>query len=235
MLPFTRDEFLAVFVAYNEAVWPAQLLAYPLGLLMAVLIIRPSSQRSQVVAAGLAAMWLWTGVAYYGMHFSAISNRAWGFAAGFVVQGLLFIEAGVLRGQLAFGPRKGLTGRLGWLGWAMVAYAGIGYSLLGQMLGHGYQAMPMSGITPCPVTIFTFGLFLLTTKPIPRRLLVIPVVWSLIGGSAAFLLGIPQDWPLFVSGVTFLVVLLRDGHYRRDRTDARTGRGLSAAVRPESP
>ena len=27
MLPFTREQFLAVFVAYNKAVWPAQVLA----------------------------------------------------------------------------------------------------------------------------------------------------------------------------------------------------------------
>lgn len=70
--------------------------------------------------------------------------------------------------------------------------------------------MPMFGITPCPVTIFTFGLFLLTTKPIPRRLLVIPVIWSLIAGSAAFLLAMPQDWLLLVSGVAVLALLRRE-------------------------
>ena len=207
MLPFTLDQFLAVFVTYNEAVWPAQVLAYLLGLLMVVFTIWPSNQRSRVVAAGLAVMWLWTGVAYHGMHFSTISAGAWGFAALFVIQSLLFVEAGVLRGRLAFGPAKGWTG---WLGWALVAYASIGYPLLGQLLAHGYPAMPMFGITPCPVTIFTFGLFLLTTEPIPRRLLVIPVVWSLIGGQAAFRLGITQDWLLFFSGLTVIVMLSRD-------------------------
>ena len=207
MLPFTLDQFLAVFVTYNEAVWPAQVLAYLLGLLMVVFTIFPSNQRSRVVAAGLTVMWLWTGVAYHGMYFSTISAVAWGFAALFVIQSLLFVEAGVLRGRLAFGPAKGWTG---WLGWSLVVYASIGYPLLGQLLAHGYPAMPMFGITPCPVTIFTFGLFLLTTEPIPRRLLVIPVVWSLIGGQAAFLLGVPQDWPLFVSGLTVLALLRRD-------------------------
>ena len=217
-MPFTRDQFLAVFVAYNEAVWPAQVWAYLLGLLMAALIIWPSAQRSRLVAAGLAAMWLWTGVAYHGMNFSAISNGAWGFAALFVVQGLLFVEAGVLRGRLAFSPRKGRTGWLVWTGWTLVAYASVGYPRAGQIFGHGYPAMPMFGITPCPVTLFTFGLFLLTTEPIPRRLLVIPVIWSLIGGSAAFLLGIPQDWPLLVSGVTVLALLWRDTHRRLNET-----------------
>ena len=232
MLPFTREQFLAVFVAYNEAVWPAQVMAYLLGLLMVALIIRPSAQRSRIVAAGLAAMWLWTGVAYHGMSFSTISNGAWGFAALFVIQGLLFIEAGVLRGRLVFGLCKGW---LGWRGWALVAYASIGYPLLGQLLGHGYPAMPMFGITPCPVTLFTFGLLLLTTEPIPRRLLVIPVVWSLIGGSAAFKLAITQDWPLLVSGVTVLALLRRDRDRLRDESEMHTGRNTPTAVRPETP
>ncbi len=215
MLPFSRDQFLAIFVTYNEAVWPAKVLAYSLGLLMVALIIWPSEQRSRVVAAGLAAMWLWTGVAYHAMNFSAVSNGAWGFAALFVVQGLLFIWAGVLRGRVAFGRAKGWTA---WLGWGLIVYSGVVYPLLGQSLGEGYPAMPMFGITPCPVTLFTFGLFLLTTEPIPWRLLAIPVIWSLIGGQAAFLLGIPQDWPLLFSGITVLVLLWRITHRLQMKT-----------------
>ena len=56
MLPFTREQFLVVFVVYNEMVWPAQVLAYLLGLLMVVLILWPSAHRSRVIATGLAAM-----------------------------------------------------------------------------------------------------------------------------------------------------------------------------------
>ncbi len=136
MLPFTREQFLAVFVAYNHAVWPVQILAYLLGLLMVALIMLPSRGRSRVIAIGLATMWLWTAVAYHGMHFSSISAGAWGFAALFVMQGLLFIEAGVVRARLTFGWPKGWTGALGW---ALVVYASIVYPLLGQLLGDGYR------------------------------------------------------------------------------------------------
>ncbi len=66
----------------------------------------------------------------------------------------------------------------------------------------------MFGITPCPVTLFTFGLLLLTTRTVPRRLLVIPFLWSLVGGSAAMLLGMPQDWPLLFSGIATTAILL---------------------------
>ena len=117
----------------------------------------------------------------------------------------------------------------------MVAYASIVYPLLGQFFGHGYPAIPMFGVAPCPVTLFTFGLFLLTTAPVPRRLLVIPVTWSLIGGQAAFRLGIPQDWPLIMSGVTVLLLLRRDAVRRRDETGRRNSRLPWAGVGPEPP
>ena len=70
--------------------------------------------------------------------------------------------------------------------------------------------MPMFGITPCPVTIFTFGLFLLASSAVPRSLMVIPVVWSLIGGSAALLLHVPQDWFLLFSGIAIVPIILRE-------------------------
>jgi hypothetical protein len=31
--PFTIEQFMSVFVAYNEAIWPAQLAAYAFGLM----------------------------------------------------------------------------------------------------------------------------------------------------------------------------------------------------------
>jgi hypothetical protein len=61
------------------------------------------------------------------------------------------------------------------------------------------------------VTIFTFGMLLLTTQRLPRWLLVIPFIWSLIGGSAAIVLGVTQDWLLFVSGfIAIPLIVFRD-------------------------
>jgi hypothetical protein len=69
----------------------------------------------------------------------------------------------------------------------------------------------MFGITPCPLTIFTFGLLLLTIAPVSRWVLVIPFLWSFIGGSAAFALGIAQDWLLLISGIAVIpLIVIRD-------------------------
>ena len=113
------------------------------------------------------------------------------------MQGLLLAHAALVRADFSAAPRRGPAARSGW---ALVAYAAVVYPLVG-LASHGYPAMPMFGITPCPVTLFTFGVMLVARGPMPRRLLVIPLLWALIGGSAAFLLGVPQDWPLLIGGL----------------------------------
>jgi len=215
MLPFTRDQFLAVFVSYNGAIWPAQLVAGLLGLTAVAMLSRPGPMTDRVVSAILASFWIWTGVAYHGLFFSRINTAAYVFAALFVAQGVHLGITGVLQGQLSFGLRWSVRQAVGLV---LLLYAAFAYPMIGILAGHAYDELPMFGVTPCPVTIFTFGMLLLATRPIPRLVLVMPFVWSLIGGSAAILLGIPQDWLLLVSGLMScpLIVLSE----RRDRLRA---------------
>lgn len=207
MLPFTREQFLGVFADYNTAVWPVQVLAYVIGLAVVAALLRPSPLGRRFVAGALAAMWLWTGVAYHGLYFSRINPVALAFGALFVVQGFLFVIAGVFGRRLVFGRSAGFASTLGWV---LVTYAAVIYPVLGHWSGHVYPGQPTFGITPCPVTLFTFGVLMLTSAPVPRWLLIIPLAWSLVGGSAAFMLGVPQDWPLLFSGMTIVLLILLD-------------------------
>jgi hypothetical protein len=210
MLPFTRDQFLANLMAYNEAIWPAQLAAFVVGILAVVLLIWRPRMADRLIAGILAAMWLWTGIAYHGLHFTEINRAASIFAVLFVTQGVMLAYTGVVRNQLRFGVSSGPAASAGI---AFVSYAILLYPLLGIWTGHAYPEMPVFGVTPCPVTIFTFGFFLLAKRSVSPWLLAIPFVWSLIGGSAAFLLGVPQDWLLLASGFIAvpLVVLPQRG------------------------
>lgn len=204
MLPFTREQFFQVFLEYNNAVWPASLVAYGFAIAALVAVLRPSPFRSKATASVLAAMWAWTGMAYHGVFFSTINGAAIFFAALFVAQSLLFFYTGVMRDHLRFGESQGLRAIMGW---AFIGYALIAYPLIGLAMGHAYNSLPQFGITPCPVTLFTFGLLLLAGPPVPWKLLAIPLLWSLIGGSAAVLLGVPQDWLLLASGIVVLAQL----------------------------
>lgn len=130
------------------------------------------------------------------------------FCTLFVIQGAYLLYSGVYHDRLRFGVSSGTAA---WVGVTLVIYAVILYPLIGMATGHSYPAIPMFGVTPCPVTIVTFGMLLLTVRPVPRWLLVIPSVWSLIGGSAAILLNVPQDWLLLASGfIAVPLIVFRD-------------------------
>jgi hypothetical protein len=113
LLPFTPDQFLAVFAAYNLAVWPAQLVAYLLSLGMVLALLRPTRWTHRIVGAGLGLMWVWTGVAYHALFFAPINKAAHAFAA------LSSCKACCSRTRRCFGPSCVLPGGKAFApGWA---------------------------------------------------------------------------------------------------------------------
>ena len=192
MLPFSREQFFEVFAAYNSANWGAAVAAYPLALLALVVAWRDAPQAGRWVGAILALMWGWVGFVYQGVYFSQINPIARVFAGAFLLQALLFaIHAAVGRG-LKSGPR---SRRRSLSGAVMIVYAMAVYPLIGVLAGERYPAMPLFGVAPCPLLIFTFGLLVWATGA-RWWLWVVPLLWSLIGGSAFLVLSIPQDWAL---------------------------------------
>ena len=215
-IPFTVEQFFSVFERYNLAIWPAQVVAWLLGAAALALALR--GRGSGAVAAVLAAFWMVMGAGYHLAFFRAINPAAVPAGLLFVAQGLLFALAATRR-RLSFAVGRE---RHAWLGLALVAYAMIAYPLLGALAGHRFPRSPAFGVAPCPTTIFTFGVLLLTDRPVPRWLLPIPVLWSLVGLSAAIQLGVPEDFGLPVAGLAGTAALLiRD---RRGPSEETTGR-----------
>lgn len=106
-LPFTTDQFLAVFADYNRAVWPAQLLLLALGiaLTVAAYLGLPGTQR--LIALGLALLWAWMGVVYHLGFFRHINPAAGLFGAVFVVEAVLLVLWGLRRNDNAVGKVHG--------------------------------------------------------------------------------------------------------------------------------
>jgi hypothetical protein len=234
MLPFTHDAFVDVFRAYNEAIWPAQLAAYVLGAVAVLAALRPGPASDRLVLSVLAAMWIWTGILYHGVFFSTINAVAVAFGIGFVLQGGLFAMMAARGTPSAFAAGANGTSLLGL---ALVAYAMLLYPLVGSLAGQVYPGIPMFGVAPCPVVIFTFGLLLMAERAVPAWVIVIPGLWSLIGGSAAFLLAVPQDWLLLLSGAMSVPLILRNRRiasraFRRD-VDASGAGAHRAAAYPQ--
>ena len=86
MLPFTTEQFLAVFRSYNEAIWPAQIVAYLLAGLAVVALYGRSARSDRIIAAALAIMWAWTGIAYHLAFFATINKAAYVFSVLFIIQ-----------------------------------------------------------------------------------------------------------------------------------------------------
>lgn len=206
MLSFGADVFYRLFEQYNAAIWPAQIVAYVLGLLLiALVLLKPHPGGGRIVAAALAVFWLWTGLVYHILFFAKINFMAWAFGILFIFQGLLFLWSGALRGRLRF---RFVPMLYGWAGLAFVAFAMVGYPLVGWLVGHGWPRAPIFGVAPCPTTIFTFGILLLAEPRIPVSLMIIPVLWSLIGGTTALLLASPEDLALPLAAVIGFVLAL---------------------------
>jgi len=202
-LTLTLPNILAAFEKYNVAIWPMQVLAYVLGLVALFFAIKPSRYSSRIIAAILAFLWLWTGIVFFPFYFALVYTPAYAFGVLFIIQGLLFL-ATVLKPRLSFGFKGDLYSIVGLL---FIAYAMIGYPVVGYFLGHIYPQTPAFGLTPCPAAVFTFGLFLLTDKKVPKLFLIIPLLWAL-GGVLPVSVGILEDIGLIISGVLGTAMIL---------------------------
>ncbi len=215
MLPFSTDVFLYLFEQYNRAIWPAQPIAYALGLLALIAAVKPFAGSSRLIWTLLALAWLWNGIAYHLMHFTQINFWAYGFAALFVVQGLLFAWT-ALRSRLEI---RFVPDAFGWTALAIALFALLVYPAIGWAVGHGWPRAPMFGVAPCPTTIFTWALLLMSVPRTPLRLPIIPLIWSLIGGTAAYFLGVPEDLALPLTAVIALkMIVWRNRHIRKSAT-----------------
>jgi hypothetical protein len=231
-LPFTVDQFYGVFAQYNEGVWPMQIVLYAIAISSLILLPQPRPAASRIIAGLLAALWVWMALTYCFLYLTRISVSGWIIGALLLTGGVWLGWVGGIEGGIRFGWRRDLQGAIGGL---LVVYALAVYPLIGLAVGHRYPAMPTFGL-PCPVTIFTVGMLLFTTSPVPRSVFVVPAAWGLLGGaSATLLLGVYQDAGLVAAGFIGLLAMLAGTRPmstggRRSR-QSRTTRGPSSLLR----
>ena len=211
-LPFTVEDFLQVFVSYNESVWPVHLVAYALGIWSVYLAVTAGWKSKKNINRILSLLWIWIGFVYHILFFTAINGAAYFFGALFILQGLIFLTGNRAESLLSYKFQWDIYGITGLL---MILYAMIIYPVLGHLLGHQYPEAPVFGLAPCPTVIFTLGLMLWTSGKVSYRFIVIPFLWSLVGFSAAWQLGIYEDFGLVFSGILATGLIL----YRNRRSE----------------
>jgi hypothetical protein len=162
--------------------------------------------RERVILTVLALLWAWNAAAYHFAFFTLINPAAYGFAALFAVQAVALAVAALRISGLRFSVQGGWRS---FAGFALIAYAMVVYEVLAAWAGHGFLQGPLFGVAPCPTNIFTMGLFLMARGSALIWLSLIPLLWAVIGTSAAFLLGITEDLMLGLAGITLVVSLIR--------------------------
>jgi Family of unknown function (DUF6064) len=204
------NELLDLFTRYNNDLWPIHVLAYAMGVAaVALLFAERRGRADRLTASLLAALWLWLGVVFQGLYATDIDQTlGLVYALLFVLEAYLIVRHGVLNRELVFVRRNGLAG---WVGWVALSYAVVVYPLLGALLGHGWPESPLLGMAPCPTTIVTFGLLLLAMPPIPKRVLIVPLVWAILAPPAALSRGVYEDLGLLLVGLGGSVLVLVRG------------------------
>jgi len=202
-IPFTIEQFLDVFKNYNLSVWPMQMILYLFAFVVIIISIRKNNYSNRIIAIILSILWLWMGIIYHLVNFSSINKAAYIFGFVYIIQALLFLFSGVIKSNLSFKYQSNIYGIFGSI---FILYALVLYPILGYFYGHVYPKAPTFGV-PCPTTIFTFGILLWTDRKIPKHILIIPLLWSVIGFSAAMNLNIKEDFGLFIAGVLGFILL----------------------------
>jgi hypothetical protein len=211
MFSFDLQQFLGILEQYNLAIWPLQIFAYIIGLIALFLTIRKAAFSDKIVLLILSLYCLWTGIVFCLYYWTKVYPFAKVFGVLLIIQALFFL-ASLIKSNISFRLRTDLYSIIGII---FIFYAMVGYQLLGYFIGHSYPRFFAVGLVPCPTTIFTFGLFMLSDRKFPKYLLVIPLLFSL-SGSLAVYWGIYEDIGLFITGLlgTYLII-------RRDRASQR--------------
>lgn len=201
-LPFNTAQFLDVFRNYNNSVFPIQIFFNILAVLLIIFAIKKFNYSDKIIISGLSFLWIWMGAVYHIIFFSTINKMAFLFGPLFILQGILFAVYG-FKTKMSFKFNRGITAYISIL---LLLYALIIYPWLGYYSGHVYPASPTFGL-PCPTTIFTFGMLLLLENKYPFKIFIIPLLWSVIGFTAAIYLSIYEDIGLLAAGVLFVLRL----------------------------
>jgi len=201
-LPFTVADFLDVLRQYNAATWPAPIVLPLVGLICAwsLLSDRPAARRASLMLLG--GLWAWAALAYHIAFFASVNPAAYWFGAAFLLQAGMFFYASR---HPRMTPQRLDISRF--VGGAIIAFALVVYPALAYLAGHRYPETPTFGL-PCPTTIFTIGVLATLGNELSWRYAVIPLLWALVGTSAALELGMTEDLSLGLAAVALLALMV---------------------------
>ena len=203
LLHFRPRAYFRLFELYNADLFPAQFAAIGVGIAILALLFWRDRRRGRVIAAILAACWLWVAWGFVFQRLASIHLAGPLFAAAFALEAVLLIAVGVVAGRLdiAVDPLPS-------------AYVGIGVflvalfvqPLIGPFFGRPWAGAELFGLMPDPTVAGTLGLLLLARNAAAWLLLPIPLLWCIVQGTTLVLLKSPDALVLPALALVVLIV-----------------------------
>ena len=213
----TVNQFYEYITSYTNTFWPVMVLTYLLAIFVFYFSYKKTEFSDKIISGILAFLWLWSGLIFWIGTFGPYSLSIFNLTIPgiwvvigivFIIQGCLLILFGIINPSISVKIEKNSYFYLGLL---FVLYALFIYPIIGFLTGHPYPNYPIFGIFPCPVTIFSFGIFLWTDKKVNLILIILPLIYALCGILPVLLYEVLADLGLIIFGILgFSLITYRD-------------------------
>lgn len=203
-IPFTTEQFFEIIEKYNLAIFPVQLLILLFGILSVIILHSKIKSKNKIIGSFLGIMWIWIGIVYHFIFFTEINKAAYLFGGLFVLQGLFFLIETFNRKKLEFEFNGKITD---FIAYFFIIFGIVIYPILIYFLESSLVKTITLGL-PCPSTILTFGFLMLIKNKFPKYIVIIPVLWTVVGTSAALNFGVYPDYFMPISAVIAIIYLI---------------------------
>jgi hypothetical protein len=183
---FSARVYRRLFELHNEALWPWQILALALGIVLLFALARRPPRTERMVPALLAAAWLWLAWAFFWRSYATINWAAAYMAPAAALQGVVLLWLAARPGGLPFGPVAGLarTAALALFGASVLLYP-----LLAPAMGRPWRSAELFGMTPDPTAIGTLAALALGSGRSRWAGSILPALWCAFSGATLWAIG----------------------------------------------
>ena len=203
LLLFTPEVYFRLISQYHQFYWPLQVAGLLLGVWLVWRTLFQRGRDMRLIVFGLAACWIFIGIAFHINKFNAVNWMAVWFGAGFILQALMLGLVGLQGPQLIEGVANGLS----FFAVVGVLILGVvGYPVAGLLQGQAIDALPFFGIAGAPTLIVTLGVLVLL-RDARWWLFLLPLLLLLVEGLTLYLLG-SGEWIVFLI-VVFVLLFAR--------------------------
>jgi|GEM_PF-2078731 len=212
MLPYSLEAWFSLIARMNADLAVFVVIALLLGVFVLALTWWPRLADHKAptsihrrLGLAVAAGWIAAGAVFHGQYLEPMFFGAPWLMALFIAQGLLLATVAFVHPLAGTGAVTPMV----WLGRGLMVYGLLGMPLLDLLLGPGWPAFRMVGMTPEAMTVFTCG-WLLTRQPDWRLPLtaLLPAVAGAWAGYQALALDWPIDWLVTLAAIGALLAAL---------------------------